>query len=311
MCDCGIVKTLTAQICKHKGDHSMKYCYVNEDNFQYFMPLLQEDQQKRMMTDPSVLGLGCYDGDTACGIIMYTINEEQGIARILYVAVSLSYQRQGIASSMIKLLAENASDEGFVILSNFYARGVDDPRYAMFASSGEFSIEQVPGGVYVINYDGVRDAVYSISPSEYSKSTSGKKATISECSGETKKRIYDLFESSGIELSQMLPYIDENLSYAVLSQDGSPMAFDIVSHYKEQNFFEISYIMAVQPDQIADLVHILTLSVTDIFDVMEPHDVLRFSTPVGSVDKLAEKYFKKDYKRDNFYLAGYNDDSVI
>ena len=288
----------------------MKYCYIDEDNFKYFSPLLSEDQQIRMMSDPSMFGLGSYDKDTACGIVLYTINEELMTFRIIYVAVSMSYQRKGVASGLISTLAYHAYEEGYITLSNFFAKDNSDPVYAMFDSNGDFSIEQVPGGVYVIDYDGVRDAVFSVPAAELKKSASGKRVTLSECSDQTKKIISNLCEESGINMAQIGPFIDENLSYAVLDKDDAPTAFAVISHDTDHGQYEISYIMTVLPDQTADLVNILTLAITDLYDQMDPQEVLRFSTPVGSVERLVGKYFKKDYKTQNFYLAGYNGDSV-
>lgn len=289
----------------------MKYCYINEDNFQYFKPLLQPEQQKRMMSDPSIFGLGCYDKDTACGIVIYTINEERMILRIIYVAVSLSYQKQGVATGMIKSLSRNAYEEGYIILANFFAKDKDDPRYAMFDNTDEFSIDQVPGGVYVVNYDKVKDVVYNIPPAEYDKKTHGTRSQVSKCTSHAKQLIYDLIKTSGVEPSEIKPYIDEDLSYVVIGQDDVPTAMVIISHYDKQNQYEITFATSTVPEHIADLHNILLFTVTDIFDRMEPQDTLRFSTSVESVDRLAEKYFSKDFKYESFYIAGYNGDSVI
>ena len=288
----------------------MQYCYINEDNFQYFKPLLQEDQLIRVMSDPAIFGLGCYDKDTACGILLYTVNEELMSFRIIYVAVSLSYQGQGVATGMIKSLARNAYEEGFITLSNFYAKGVDDPRYGMFENTEEFSIEELPGGVYVIDYDGVKSAVYDIPLSEQEKSTSGTRTTISNCSDQTKKSIYNLLRASGMEASEMMQSVDEDLSYAVISEDGAPTAIVLISHFPEHHLYEISYVLPDEPDQVADLFNILTFAITDIFDRMDPRDNLRFSASVASMDKLAGKYFSNDFKAERFYLAGYNGDTV-
>ncbi len=275
------------------------------------MPLLQADQQKRVMSDPSVFGMGCYDKDTACGIILYTLSEENMLLRILYVAVSLSYQGQGVATRMIKSLAGNAYEEGYITLANFFAKDKDDPRYAMFDNTSAFSIEQVPGGVYVVSCDQLKDVVYRIPAVEYEKGVSGTRTTIVNSSSQTKKLIYDLFKTSGMDLSQSMPYIDESLSYAVIDQEGAPTSLVVISYFEEQHMYEISFVTSTVPDQISDMMNIITFAVSDISDKMDEQDLLRFSTAVESVDRLAEKYFSKELKTESFYRAGYNGDSVI
>ncbi len=289
----------------------MKYCNVDEDNFQYFSPLLQVDQQKRMMSDPSIFGLGAYDGDTACGIVLYTINEEQMSLRILYVAVSLSYQRKGVATGMIRSLAGTAYEEGYITISNFFAKDQDDPRYAMFENTEEFSIEEQPGGVYVIDHDKLEKVVDKIPPAEYEKTTSGTRTTFDKCSGRARKLVYNLFRTSGLDPAETQPFIDESLSYVDFDKEGTPTALVVISHFKERHLYEITYITSAEEGQIADLFNILIFAVTDVFDRMKQEDSLRFSTAVESVDRLAEKYFSKEAKTERFYLAGYNGDSVI
>lgn len=288
----------------------MKYCYINEENFQYFKPLLQEDQQKRMMSDPSIFGLGCYDKDTACGIIMYTMSDDTMTLRILYVAVSFSYQGKGVATSMIQSLADNAYEEGYITLANFFARDNNDPRYAMFDNTDMFTIEQMPGGVYSMSCDKLREVVYKIPPVEYDKKTSGTRTTISKCTDQTRNQIYESLKSAGLDIAEMRPFIDEDLSYAIISKEGLPTGMVIMSHYAEQHLYEISYITAVERDTIADLYNILIYAVSDTSDRMEPKDVLRFSTAVESVDRLAERYFSSDLKIERFYRAGYDGETV-
>ena len=288
----------------------MKYCYINEDNFQYFKPLLQTDQQIRMMSDPNLFGIGCYDKDTACGILLYTMNDEHRILRIIYVAVSLSYQRQGIAGSMISSLARNAYEEGYMTMSNFYAKGPDDPRYAMFADTDEFTVEQLPGGVYLMSSKDLQDAVYSIPPADYGSSAEGKLVTLSKCSGDTRNLILEKLEASGLGLSEIMPYVDEDLSYAVTDKQGVPKTLVIISYFPEQHMYEVTYAEADDSDKMSDLISTLQTAVTDISDRMKPEETLRFSTPVGSVDRLAQKYFPDKLKCEFFYRAGYDGDTV-
>jgi hypothetical protein len=288
----------------------MKYCYINEDNFHYFKPLLQTDQRIRMMSDPSLFGIGCYDKDTACGILLYTMNDEQRIVRIIYVAVSMSYQRQGIAGGMISSLAGNAYEEGYMTLSNFYAKGTDDPRYAMFEDTDEFTIEQLPGGVYVMSGKELKDVVYSIPPADYDSITEGTLVTISECSGKTRNLILEKLEASGIGLPKMMPNIDEELSFAVIDKDGVPQILVIISYFPQQHMYEVSYAEAAESDKVSDLLSTLKTAVTEISDRMQPEDILRFSTSVASVDRLAQKYFPEEFKCEFFYRAGYDGDTV-
>ena len=288
----------------------MKYCYINEENFQYFKPLLQEDQQNRMMSDPSIFGLGCYDKDTACGIIMYTMDEDLMTLRILYVAVSLSYQGKGVATDMIKSLADNAYEQGYITLANFFAKDSNDPRYAMFDNTDEFTIEQMPGGVYSMSSDKLKEVVYKIPPVEYDKKTSGIRTTISNSPGQTKNQIYESLKASGLDMAQMKPFIDEDLSYAVIGKEGTPTGMVVISHYAEQHLYELSYITAVERDTIADLYNIMVYAVSDTSDRMGPQDILRFSTAVESVDRLAQKYFSEDLKTERFYRAGYDGETV-
>lgn len=288
----------------------MKYCYINEENFQYFRPLLQEDQQKRVMSDPSIHGLGCFDKDTACGIVLYTLSDENMILRVLYVAVSMSYQRQGVASGMIRSLSGNAYEEGYYTIANFFARDKEDPRYAMFDTFGEFTIEQLPGGVYSMNCDKLREVVYKIPPVEYDKKTSGTRTTLSKCTDQTKNLIYESLKSSGLDMAQMMTAIDEDLSYAIINKEGAPTGMVIIGSFPEQHLYEISYITNVERDTIADLYNILIYAVSDLSDRMGPEDTFRFSTAVESVDRLAEKYFSKDLKIESFYEAGYDGETV-
>ena len=289
----------------------MKYCSIDEENFNYFKPLLQEEQQGRMMSDPAIFGIGAYDGDTACGIALYTTDEEQQSLRIIYVAVSMSYQRQGVARDLIKKLSKSAYDKGYIALSNFYARDMDDPRYAMFEGTESFTIEQQPGGVYEATADRLKDVVFAIPAAEYDKSTKGTRVTFSQCKSQTKRAIYSLAVTSGMELtSQARKFIDEDLSYATIGQDGQPQAFVIISHYEDRNMYEVSFAASSDPEQISDLFNLLVYSITDIADRMDGGDILRFSTPVGSVARLAEKYFTEELRIENFYLAGYNGETI-
>ncbi len=287
----------------------MKYCYINEDNFPYFKPLLQPDQQIRMMSDPSVCGLGCYDKDRACGIVLYSMDEDETLLRIIYVSVSKSYQGRGIATDMIRSLATNAYEEGTITLANFYATDANDPRYAMFENTEEFTIEELPGGVYEVGSDRLKEVVYQIPMTEYDKETVGQMIPLAKCSGPVKRYVYDVLILRGMEASQ-LPFIEEDLSYAVFGPEGELTALLTISFYEGQNLYEISYAMSEEPEQIGDLIHILTLALSDVSDGMKSEDTLRFSTPVESVDRLAGKYFSKDFKIENFYLAGYNGDTV-
>ena len=288
----------------------MKYCSIDEENFNYFRPLLQEEQQRRMMSDPSVFGLGAYDGDTACGIALYTTDEEQQSLRIIYVAVSMSYQRRGVGRDMIKKLSKTAYDNGYIAISNFYAKDAEDPRYAMFDGTEDFTIEMLPGGVYEASSDKLKEVIFAIPSAEYDKKTKGSRVTFSQCGNQTKRLIYAAAADSGLEPSQLKAFVDEDLSYATIDESGEPQAFVIISHFKDRNMYEVSYAASTEPDQAADLFNILVYSITDISDSMEEGDVLRFSTPVGSVARLAEKYFKNDLRIENFYLAGYNGETI-
>ena len=84
----------------------------------------------------------------------------------------------------------------------------------------------------------------------------------------------------------------------------------VISHYAEQHLYELSYITAVERDTIADLYNIMVYAVSDTSDRMGPQDILRFSTAVESVDRLAQKYFSEDLKTERFYRAGYDGETV-
>ena len=287
----------------------MKYCNINEHNFQYFKPLLQEDQQIRMMTDPGICGLGCYDKDTACGILLYTVEEAYPAIRILYVSVSFSWQNRGVATGLIRSLAETAYEEGYITLASFYAADRNDPRYAMFENTEEFTIEQLPGGVYVVDSDGLKDLIHGMPPAEYDRNISGTRSTLSKCPVRIKEKMYGLLKASGLELSQTRPAVDEDLSFTVLDKKGAPTALTLISYFEDRNLYEVSFVRSFQPERV-DLIDTLLQSLTDIHDRMKPQDTLRFSTPVESMDKLAEKYFSHKYKTEYFYRAGYNGDTV-
>ena len=180
----------------------------------------------------------------------------------------------------------------------------------MFDNTEEFTIESIPGGVYEADCDKLREAVYKIPVAEYEKNTKGKRLTLSKCDSRSKGLIYRLFAESGMDFAQTKPFIDEELSYATIADDGSPETMVIISYFEERNLYEISFATSVEDNQIADLFNILVNSITDISDRMKEGDILRFSTPVGSVDRLAEKYFTKKLKLENYYLAGYNGETV-
>lgn len=123
---------------KGGNDMPIQYGLIKKDQVQVFLPLLPEDWQT--MNGRGVSAVGAVKNGRACGVLVFRADELT--ADILHVAVSGSYQRQGIASGLIDFLCKSAWETGTAVLCTFAAAGRDDPLCRLFTKRGDFTLAE-------------------------------------------------------------------------------------------------------------------------------------------------------------------------
>lgn len=123
---------------KGGNDMSIQCGLITKDQIQDFLPLLPGDWQT--MNGRGVFAVGAVKNGQACGVLVFRADELT--ADILHLAVSASYQRQGIASGLIDFLCKSAWETGTAVLCTFAAAGRGDPLCRLFTKRGDFTLTE-------------------------------------------------------------------------------------------------------------------------------------------------------------------------
>ena len=120
-----------------------EYIRITENTLHWFLTLLPEQEVQAMRKERMIYAIGAVSEKTACGVLVFQIDNE--IAEIRYLAVADSFRRKGIATGMIQYLCRHAWESVTPVICTFSASGYEDELYRFFRSLDTFTVTQEEG----------------------------------------------------------------------------------------------------------------------------------------------------------------------
>lgn len=124
---------------------------ITDKNIGLYDSLLDADIRQRFMTTPYLHGIGTAIDGEACGIIIYSLDEET--ASVIWLAVSDKHRRKGVGTFLVGELCRGAySDAVLVMIDLFIDEPVfSDEMYLFCDSLAGFTLIADEGAKYYID----------------------------------------------------------------------------------------------------------------------------------------------------------------
>lgn len=136
--------------------NNIEYLRITEKTEKWFLPLLPAEEQQVLHAGSGCYAIGAVADKEACGVLVFDASDE--IIEIRYLAVSVPFRRQGIATGMIRMLCKSVSEEVIPVRCVFPAADKEDPLYLLFAEMPDFSVSEEEGFICRIPYAEVKEA---------------------------------------------------------------------------------------------------------------------------------------------------------
>ena len=280
------------------------YHRIIKDNYIYFEELLPMLYRSRFALEPNIQGLGASVEGNACGIVLYREEEELGILRLLYIAVSEPYQKQGIATDLLLTLSETTyNSTGLLAVTDFFAYNEDSPVYRLFDSSGMFSIQEETGHRAILSKRIMVD-FFKKNKATIQRIPVIKSTNLGAMTNAQKNALQDFYLKNGPTGSSFDIELDNDLTNAVFSDQNIEMAVFVTKSLSPPGYY-IPFLYS-SAGEGKNVISIICRTLVMIFQKMKEPDSLIFESMTDSVDTLFLRFFGEDNISEHRYMAGYN-----
>ena len=138
---------------------SVQYGLLQPEQLPAYSPLIPSDLRQQQET---LYFIGAVQDHHACGVLVFRADEMT--ADILHIAVSESYQRQGIADGLLSFLCEYAGETSTAVLCTFAAADRDDPLCRLLTHRGDFTLEESEGFICRVSCADLEDVDLDLAP---------------------------------------------------------------------------------------------------------------------------------------------------
>ncbi|MEG2074498.1 MAG: GNAT family N-acetyltransferase, partial [Angelakisella sp.] len=119
----------------------MEIAIVTNETLPLFSALLPPAEQQLLCNDPTVFALGAGVEGQACGILL--LRSEETANEILYISVSPSHRRQGVATAMIEHLRDAVRGTAASLSCTFAAGDYSAPLCGLFFGCEGFDVSEL------------------------------------------------------------------------------------------------------------------------------------------------------------------------
>lgn len=127
---------------------------LTESNLHWFQSILTPTWMEKLYHDANTTALGAVRDGAACGVLIF--HEIGPVADIVYLTVSDSYRRQGIATALVQFLCRYANQSVTPVTCTFLAEDDDDPMLNLFRDLPTFTVTEEDGYCCTISFAQLR-----------------------------------------------------------------------------------------------------------------------------------------------------------
>lgn len=284
----------------------MEYVSINKKNIKYFEPLLPRDVLERLYRDPLIYGLGIVDKKRAIGILVYSMESDNSIrwCNLLYIAVSMEYQRNGIARDALMELARVCYDKYYYLRLVFPYSEENPAMYNLVSSTNAFTIRDTTGNISFVTKEDIRDHIL------IKKAKTLKPHSIYPYKGVSlfnRKSIDDKLRDAGYGNDFIRKRTYKDYSYYALNDKGKVDMFIIINPSMKGNGFEVSYLYSAHPNSVSvRYVKMLTIAFERLEKIMTADTKVYFTAINKKSEKFIAKLFPKLQVEEEFMEASYD-----